>query len=79
MNNDGWLDVVSEEKIFINNGDKTFSEVSNIPEWTIRRYMRGIADLNNDGYWDIVIPGVSPVYINNGDMTFSEVSYRLGQ
>ncbi len=31
MNNDGWLDVVSGEKIFTNNGNKTFTELPNVP------------------------------------------------
>ena len=81
MNNDGWLDVVSGHKIFLNNKDKTFSEVLNIPGLV---FMRGIADLNNDGYWDMVTPGsdevgITPkVYINNGDLTFNEISYSAG-
>ena len=78
MDNDGLLDVVSREKIFKNNGNKTFTEISNIPMGSTYIYMRGIADLNNDGYWDLVVPGVSPAYINNGDMTFSSLDYNVG-
>lgn len=76
MNNDGWLDVVSGYKIFINNGNKTFTEISNVP--TGMRIMRGIADLNNDGYWDLVSPGLNQVFINNGNLTFTPVNYPAG-
>jgi len=76
MNNDGWLDIVSGEKIFINNGNKTFSELLNVPAGM--RIMRGIADLNNDGFWDLITPGSNTIYINNGDLTFSTVTYSPG-
>lgn len=76
MNNDGWLDVVSGEKIFINNGNKTFTELQNVPAGT--RFMRGIADLNNDGYWDLISPGLNKVHINNGNLTFTAVNYTTG-
>jgi hypothetical protein len=76
MNNDGWLDVVSGYKIFLNNGNKTFTEVSNVPSGT--RFMRGIADLNNDGYWDLISPGLSQVFINNGNLTFTPVNFSAG-
>ena len=76
MNNDGWLDVVSGYKIFLNNGNKTFTEVTNVPPGT--RFMRGIADLNNDGYWDLISPGLNQVFINNGNLTFTAVNYSTG-
>ncbi len=76
MNNDGWLDVVSGEKIFINNGNKTFSELLNVPAGM--RIMRGIADLNNDGFWDLITPGSNTIYMNNGNLTFSTVTYSPG-
>ncbi|MBK7105281.1 MAG: VCBS repeat-containing protein [Ignavibacteriae bacterium] len=78
MNNDGWLDIISKEKIFKNNGDKTFSEVSNIAMGSTYIYMRGIADINNDGFWDLVVPGVGTLFINKGDMTFQEINYNVG-
>ena len=77
MDNDGWLDVVSREKIYRNNGNKTFTEVSDIP-MAIYTYMRGIADLNNDGFWDLVVPGVDTVYLGNGDFTFTNLNYNVG-
>lgn len=76
MNNDGWLDVVSGYKIYLNNGNKTFTEVPNVPNGT--RFMRGVADLNNDGFWDLVSPGLNQVFINNGDLTFSPVNFSAG-
>lgn len=76
MNNDGWLDIVSGYKIYLNNGDKTFTEVPNVPNGT--RFMRGIADLNNDGYWDLVSPGLSQVFINNRNLTFTPVNFSAG-
>lgn len=76
MNNDGWLDVVSGEKIFTNNGNKTFTELPNVPAGT--RFMRGIADLNNDGYWDLISPGLDKIHLNNGNLTFTAVNYSTG-
>ncbi len=40
--------------------------------------MRGIADLNNDGYWDLISPGLNKVHINNGNLTFTVVNYSTG-
>jgi len=40
-------------------------------EFYIDGYMGGFADLNNDGYLDIVIAGTSPCFINTGSGTFN--------
>lgn len=76
MNNDGWLDVVSGYKIFLNDHDKTFTEVSNVPSGF--RFMRGIADIDNDGDWDLVDPLSGKVHLNNGNLTFTTTSYTTG-
>ncbi|MBK8944246.1 MAG: VCBS repeat-containing protein [Ignavibacteriae bacterium] len=78
LDSDGLLDIVSGEKIFKNNGNKTFTEVSYIPQGSTYIYMRGIADLNNDGFWDLIVPGVGTAFINKGDMTFQEINYSVG-
>ncbi|RLD55313.1 MAG: hypothetical protein DRJ05_13175 [Bacteroidetes bacterium] len=91
FNNDSWLDILVQAfnnetldnytKIFQNNGDGTFTELSlGLPQ----TYMGDVscADFDNDGNIDIGICGFineSPYYIsrifkNNGDGTFSEVS-----
>ena len=76
MNNDGWLDVVSGKKIFLNDHDKTFTEVANVPSGF--RFMRGIADLDNDGDWDLIDPLAGKVHLNNGNLTFTTTSYTTG-
>ncbi|NOX48727.1 MAG: T9SS type A sorting domain-containing protein [Chlorobi bacterium] len=63
-------------KIFENNGDETFTEVSgtNFPGTMYGKFKW--ADYNNDNYKDFVLTGyesdfVSEIYKNNGDGTFS--------
>jgi len=92
-NNDGYLDILlsgsvnSENtgnyisKVYKNNGDGTFTEVS---QASLQGVCRGSAvwgDFNNDGLIDIVIAGAtapsygSPttkIYRNNGDDSFTE-------
>jgi hypothetical protein len=76
FNNDGYLDLLlagdpgndgSKSKIYKNNGDGTFSELTTLPkgkgEW---------GDYNNDGYLDILIG--SKIFKNNGNSTFTKLT-----
>jgi PKD repeat protein len=47
FNNDGWADVLTNGRVFLNNGDNTFA-VQNI-----QPSVGAIGDLNNDGFLDI--------------------------
>lgn len=47
FNNDGWVDVFTNGRIFLNNGDLTFSEQ------LVPINVGAIGDLNNDGFLDI--------------------------
>ncbi len=91
FNNDSYLDFVVQAynndtylgytKIYENNGDGTFTELSvGLPQ----TYMGDVscADFDNDSFVDIAISGyidaapyyISQIYKNNGDGTFSEVT-----
>ncbi len=99
FNNDGYQDlfVLSgagfPDRLFINNGDGTFTDQAE--EWgvALRHYSVGIAvgDYNNDGWQDIFItsagpkndddealPGKHILYRNNGDGTFTNVAEEMG-
>ena len=49
FNNDGYIDIISNGKILINNGDLTFTEDTSLSLPSIY----AIGDLNNDGYLDL--------------------------
>lgn len=60
FNNDGFVDIFgNNDKVFLNNGDMTFTSVS-VPFST-----SSIGDLNNDGFIDAFANGV--VYYNDGN------------
>jgi len=64
FNNDGFIDIFSNDNILLNNGDMTFTAFSaGMPD------SGAIGDLNNDGYLDVVTPNFNPnsrMYLNNG-------------
>jgi hypothetical protein len=94
FNNDSWLDILVQAynnetqdnytKIFQNNGDGTFTELSpGFPQ----TYMGDVscADFDNDGNVDVGISGfinaepyyISRIFKNNSDGTFSEISANI--
>ncbi len=97
-NNDGWLDVyavngarmTSLEKtgpeywnrLFRNNGDGTFTDVTAAAGVAGRGYDLGVVtgDYDNDGYTDIFVAGLrrNTLFHNNGDGTFTDVTERSG-
>lgn len=56
FDNDGWVDLVYSggvHKYFKNNGDGTFSEVSDMFPYNDTMHSFGIGDLNHDGFLDL--------------------------
>jgi hypothetical protein len=99
FNNDGWQDVyflsggsgTVSDKLFINNGDGTFTD--HAAEWGLTGAHRGkgatVADFNNDGWLDLYVTSAGPVpgsvgpghhklYRNNGDGTFTNIASSAG-
>ena len=97
-NNDGWLDIFftngaaipSLEKsdpsyynrLFRNNGDGTFTDVTEKAGLQGIGYSMGAAagDYDNDGFVDLYVTGVNrnQLFHNNGDGTFTDVTEKSG-
>ena len=69
-------------RLFRNNGDGTFTDVTERAGLQGIGYDTGVAigDYDNDGYEDIFVAGVhrNTLYHNNGDGTFTDVTERAG-
>src|SRR5271169_342685 len=70
------------DRLFHNNGDGTFTDVTEKASLGGRGYDIGVAigDFDNDGYEDIFVAGVhgNTLYHNNGDGTFTDVTEKAG-
>jgi hypothetical protein len=69
-------------RLFRNNGDGTFTDVTEQAGLAGTGYDIGVAvgDYDNDGYEDIFVAGVhrNTLYHNNGDGTFTDVTEKAG-
>ena len=69
-------------RLFHNNGDGTFTDVTEKAGLKGTGFDVGVAigDYDNDGYGDIFVAGVyrNTLYHNNGDGTFSDVTEKAG-
>jgi hypothetical protein len=69
-------------RLFHNNGDGTFTDVTEKAGLKGTGYDVGVAigDYDNDGYQDIFVGGVhrNTLYHNNGDGTFTDVTEKAG-
>ena len=90
---DGWLDVyflsgqgksepTSPNRLYRNNGDGTFRDVTGPSGLTYQGWSMGasVADYNGDGQPDLYITNLGPnlLYRNNGDGTFTDVATPAG-
>ncbi len=64
LDNDGWLDILGAQTIYINNGDMTFTAQTHTPSVPIPDN-GPVGDLNNDGFLDIMNGNVAK--INDGN------------
>jgi hypothetical protein len=98
LDNDGFLDIffangaripslekddrIFWNRLYRNNGDGTFSDVTERAGVRGEGYSTGIAaaDFDNDGWTDLYVTGVNRniLYHNNGDGTFTDVTERAG-
>jgi len=97
-NNDGLLDIYVvngatmpgllkdgpqySDRLFRNNGDGNFTDVTNMAGVAGQGFNIGVAigDYDNDGFEDIFVAGVhrNTLYHNNGDGTFTDLTERAG-
>lgn len=72
----------TSNKLYKNNGNGTFSDVSIVAGVDDRNWSMaaGAIDLDNDGYQDLYVLnyGTNVFYHNNGDGTFSDITASLG-
>ena len=94
FNNDGWMDVfwisggTGPDRLFINNGDGTFTDQG--PAWGLGDVHCGngvaVGDYNGDGHLDIYVLNRSQalddyanaLFLSNGDGTFADVTASSG-
>jgi enediyne biosynthesis protein E4 len=97
FNRDNWPDVFvigggqTPDKLFINNGDGTFTNQA--PQWGVSALHGGngaaVGDFNRDGWPDLYVtsfgtpgqtgqPGKHRLYKNNGNGTFTEMAVAAG-
>ena len=75
--------IVAPSKLFKNQGDGTFVDVTSEANVANFRFTKGCAwgDLNNDGWPDLVVSNLSGpnrLYRNNNDGTFTDVAEKAG-
>ncbi len=70
------------DRLFRNDGDGTFTDVTEAAKLAGSGYDMGVAvgDYNNDGYQDLFVGGVhrNTLYRNNGDGTFTDITVQAG-
>ncbi len=78
-NKDNYLDLLIRNRLFRNNKDETFTDVSAAAGFDTAKYTM-FADMNNDGWVDIISLGDSALnilYTNNHDGTFTANPFNV--
>ena len=70
VNNDGLIDLLLDQHLFVGTGNGEFTFATSF-ETSTSQYMGGFADLDNDGDFDLVFPGRNYSYLNNGSGSFT--------
>lgn len=82
INNDGHMDLLAGGKLFLNNKNGTFSDITASAGITVPYYVSNFIDMNNDGKEDILYLHTTAsnnrIYINNGDNTFTGSPLNMG-
>lgn len=82
IDKDGYMDLLTSGKLFLNNKNGTFSDITASAGITAPYYVSTFIDMNNDGWDDVLFLHTNPsnnyVYINNGNTTFTAVQLNMG-
>jgi hypothetical protein len=82
IDNDGYLDLLTSGKLFLNNKNGTFTDITATAGITAPYYSSIFIDMNNDGLEDILFlhttPANNTIYINNGNKTFTGSPINMG-
>jgi enediyne biosynthesis protein E4 len=82
INNDGHLDLLTSGKLFLNNQNGTFTDITAAAGITAPYYTSAFIDMNNDGKEDVLFlhttPANNTIYINNGNNTFTGTPLNMG-
>lgn len=73
MNSDGYLDIVTEENVFANDGNNVFTKVAYFPQPSILTTNVSVGDINSDNLPDIMIQQTGHVFqqfINKGSNVY---------
>lgn len=75
IDHDGYLDLLTSGKLYLNNKNGSFTDITSSAGITAPYYASNFIDVNNDGWDDIIYlhttPSNNTLYINNGDKTFT--------
>lgn len=81
IDNDGFLDLLASGKLFKNNQNNTFTDITAAAGINTAFFRNNFIDMNNDGKEDILFLSMTPadnvVYINNGNSTFTKTQLNL--
>ena len=82
IDNDGFPDLLAGGKLFLNNKNGTFTDITASAGITAPYYVSNFIDINNDGLEDIIYlhttSSNNTIYINNGNNTFTGSPINMG-